>query len=156
MVEQTSANLEHVDKQTALLPSSLVDRINVRRGFGCVAVWSGIVEAMPISARGKHGATLLALVAHQSYCMQLTRAGNWRARIRNLSPTGLKHKTTCKFRRTCVCLQDSDATISSSHDLMLAQHVWKDKLWLTAKHRSRLPGAWRPSYSGTHCYAPCL
>lgn len=38
---------------------------------------------------------------HQSNTVQLTSAGNWRARTRNLSPTGLKHSTTCRFLRTC-------------------------------------------------------
>lgn len=43
----------------------------------------------------------LLLPAHQSNMVQLTSAGNWRARMRNLSPTGLKHSTTCRFLRTC-------------------------------------------------------
>jgi hypothetical protein len=34
---------------------------------------------------------------NQSNAVQLTRAGNWRARTRNLSPTGEKQSTTCKF-----------------------------------------------------------
>ena len=34
---------------------------------------------------------------NQSITVQFTRAGNFRARLRIASPTGLKHKTTCKF-----------------------------------------------------------
>lgn len=44
---------------------------------------------------------VLPPVTHQSTTVQLIRAGNWRAQMRNLSPTGLKHSTTCKFLRTC-------------------------------------------------------
>ena len=54
--------------------------------------------------------------SHQSYCMQLTKAGNLRARMRNLSPTGLKHRTTCRFCRTCgehIKIHHADSTFSS-------------------------------------------
>mmetsp|Transcript_17097 Transcript_17097/g.28225 ORF Transcript_17097/g.28225 Transcript_17097/m.28225 type:complete len:371 (+) Transcript_17097:561-1673(+) len=37
---------------------------------------------------------------NQSITVQLIIAGKRRARTRNLSPTGLKHKRTCKLRRT--------------------------------------------------------
>ena len=37
----------------------------------------------------------------QSRDVQFTRAGNWRARTRSFSPTGLKHRMTCRFVRTC-------------------------------------------------------
>ena len=33
--------------------------------------------------------------------VQLTSAGNLRARTRKSSPTGEKHSTTCRFLRTC-------------------------------------------------------
>mmetsp|Transcript_42947 Transcript_42947/g.109892 ORF Transcript_42947/g.109892 Transcript_42947/m.109892 type:complete len:368 (-) Transcript_42947:68-1171(-) len=37
---------------------------------------------------------------NQSNTVLLTSAGNWRARMRNLSPTGLKHRMTCRYLRT--------------------------------------------------------
>ena len=45
--------------------------------------------------------TSVGQVWNQSKVTQLTRAGNSRARMRNLLDTGLKHKIMCKLRRTC-------------------------------------------------------
>lgn len=45
----------------------------------------------------------LVQVWNQSKTVQFTSAGNWRARMRNLSPTGEKHRMTCKYLRTCEC-----------------------------------------------------
>ena len=38
---------------------------------------------------------------NQSMAVLLMSAGKLRARMRNLSPTGLKQSTTCSRRRTC-------------------------------------------------------
>lgn len=39
---------------------------------------------------------------NQSIAVQFTRAGNFRARVRNVNPTGEKHKTTWRTRRVVV------------------------------------------------------
>jgi len=49
--------------------------------------------ATEISASCGHG-------WNQSMTVLLMSAGNWRARIRNLSPTGEKQSTTCRNFRT--------------------------------------------------------
>ena len=59
---------------------------------------------IPIQARGEvqqGPRTSEGQAWNQSMVVQLTRAGNWRARTRKRSPTGLKHSTTCRYLRTC-------------------------------------------------------
>ena len=50
--------------------------------------------------REEQGRTSDGQVWNQSKEVQLTSAGNWRARMRKRSPTGLKHSTTCRYLRT--------------------------------------------------------
>jgi len=85
---------------------------NIRQ-CSCVCVCVCVCKHPPVNGGAVHEArehsTVLPCVCvcvcvcastHQSMVVQFTRPGNIRQRSRNVSPTGLRHKMTCRLVRT--------------------------------------------------------